>query len=154
MEDLAAANVSSNATMLALVETVRRETEARDRKVDILERNHRQLRWLVGAVCFAVVVMLVLGAINAYNLASTKEQQEQIKGINHTLLDCVNSTGDCGQINAAQQAKILDEVKKYELIGFYCIRRNTAAEDPGGENFLKCMAALYPGGPTLTGRWP
>lgn len=154
LEDLAAANMASNETMLRLVEEVRADTVARDKKIDLLERNHRQMRWLVVAVCCAVVVMLGLGITNAVNLAQASDQQNQIKEINHTLLDCVNSTGSCGQVNAQNQAKILEEVKKYELIGFYCIRNNTAATDPKGENFLKCMNKLYPGGPQLEGRWP
>lgn len=154
IEGLAAANMSSNATMLALVHEVRAETEARDKKIDLLERNHRQMQWLVVAVCCATVLMLTLGVVNAVNLASTRSQQDQVKDINHTLLDCVNSTGSCGQINASNQQKIVDEVKKYELIGFYCIRNNSAASDPRGENFLKCMNKLYPGGPQLEGRWP
>ena len=154
LEDLVAANLSSNETMLALVDTVRAETAARDRKIDILAKNHRQMNWLLGAVSGAVCLMLGLGTINAINLAAAKDQQDQIREINSTLLDCVNSTGNCGQINAQNQARILDQVKQYELTGFYCIRNNQATVDPKGEAFLKCMEKLYPGGPMLQGRWP
>lgn len=154
MEELVAANHESNATMLALVEHVRKETAARDRKIEVLEKTHRQTRYLVIAVCGAVLVMLGLGIVNAINLAATKDQQDQTRRINAFLLDCVNSTGECGRANAVKQAEILQSVKQYELTGFYCIRTNPGTEDPKGENFLKCMERLYPGGPTLNGRWP
>lgn len=152
IDELIEANSSSNATMLALVESVRRETEARDRKVDMLEKNHQQMNWVIVGVGVLVVIMLGLGITNAINLAATKDQQNQTRQINTLLLDCVNSTGACGQANAVQQAKILDTVKQYELTGFYCARTNPANVDPDGEDFLKCMNRLYPGGPTLSGR--
>lgn len=152
IEDLVAANNKSNATMLALVENVRQETVARDRKIDVLERNHRQVNFLIAAVCMAIVVLLALGITNAINLASARRQQEQTKEINSTLLDCVRATGECGQLNSARQAAILQSVKQYELTGFYCIRINPATADPKGQAFLDCMERLYPGGPTLSGR--
>jgi hypothetical protein len=92
-----------------------------------------------------VVALLALAVANAFNIAAARD-------INHTLLDCVNLTGNCGRQNAAQQAKIVDQVKEYNLIGFYCIRTNPGPVDPKGEAFLKCMERLYPGGPTLSER--
>lgn len=154
MENLVSANTASNATMLSLIESVRGETAARDRKIAVLEKNHRQTQILVLMVCAATLFMLTLGVINAVNISRAKDQQMQIRQINNTLLDCLNSTGTCGQVNQANQARILEEVKRYELTGFYCIRTNPATADPKGESFLKCMKKLYPGGPELQGRWP
>lgn len=154
IDDLIAANESSNRSMLALVESVRQETAARDRKIDVLEKNHRQMNYVMAAVCAAIAVMLALGTVNAINLASGRAQQEQIRQLNGVMLDCVNSTGACGQANAVQQARILDSVKQYELTGFYCLRNNPGTADPKGEAFLACMKRLYPGGPTLQGRTP
>lgn len=152
IEDLVEANQASNATMLALVDHVRKETEARDRKIEVLEKNHKQTRVLVLLMGFTAIVLLGLAVVNAVNISAAREQQDQVKDLNGIMLDCVNSTGACGQANAVQQARILDSVKQYELTGFYCARTNPANVDPKGEDFLACMARLYPGGPTLSNR--
>ncbi len=142
--------------MLALVETVRRETEARDRKIAAMAHQQRQLRWAIVLVCVGITILLVVAAINATNIAANRKQADQIALVaakvdrtNSLLLDCLNATGQCGKVNAEQQQRLLSEVKKYELTGFYCIRTNPADRDPRGEAFLKCMERLYPGGPTL-----
>lgn len=148
-DSLVEANNESNRTMLALVNTVRAETAARDRKVDALDRNIRQMRLVIVMVAATIVVLLTIGVFNAINLNQTRESQHQVEALNQTVLDCVNGTGDCGRINAQNQDRVLNEVKKYNLIGFYCIRNNPATDDPQGADFLQCMARLYPGGPTL-----
>jgi hypothetical protein len=159
VEDLVAANNESNKTMLSLVHRVREETAARDRKVDALEKAHRQMRWVIMLSVVLIVFLLTLGVINAFNLNSTRKSQRQVQAIaastdqtNRTLLDCVNSTGVCGQVNAANQAKILDTVKLYELTVLYCARTNPQPVDPSGDKFIACVAKLYPGGPTLNRR--
>lgn len=152
VEELVAANHESNRTMADLVDHVRKETQARDRKIDVLEKNNKQTRMLTYMLGGTMLVLLMLAVFNAFNIAAANRQQDQIRAINATLLDCVNSTGECGRVNTANQARILDQVKQYELTGFYCIRNNPAQADPEGEQFLKCMQRLYPGGPTLNGR--
>lgn len=159
IEELVAANEASNRTMVDLVRNVQAETEARDRKVDALAKSQHMQRILSGLGVVCISLVLVLAIINAFELASTRRAAhkqamiaEQVQKTNDTLLDCLNTTGQCGQINSANQAKILDEVKKYELTGFYCIRNNPAIKDPNGEKFLKCVNELYPGGPQLNGR--
>lgn len=134
MEDLVNANSESNRTMLALVEQVRRETEARDRKIDVMERSQRQMRVLVYLVGVATVILLAVAVVNAFNIAQARDQQRQVRAI------------------ASQQPEIVERVKEYNLVGFYCIRTNPASEDPQGEAFLKCMQRLYPNGPTLLER--
>jgi hypothetical protein len=152
VEELVAANNESNQTMMALVEHVRQETVANDRKIEELRRNTKQFRNLMYALVVTMAFLLVIAGVNAYNLAESKKEQEQIEAINRTLLDCQNSTGECGRANAQNQKRLLDEVKEYELTGFYCIRTNPAQRDPDGDAFLKCMDRLYPNGPTLNGR--
>lgn len=159
VEELVAANHQSNQTMLDLMDHVRRETEARDRKVDVLEENNRQTRLLLFMVGGAVVVLILLAIFNAIGITSARRNAERTTAIaanvdktNQTLLDCINSRGQCGQVNAANQLELLDEVKKYNLVGFYCIRTNTAVKDPKAIAFQACMQRLYPGGPTLSGR--
>lgn len=159
LEELVAANHSSNKTMMALVDQVRKETEARDRKIDVLEQNNKQTRLLLYMVGGAVVILVLLAIFNAIGITAARENVDTTAKIarnvdvtNQTLLDCLNSQGVCGQVNAAQQQEILDEVKKYNLVGFYCIRNNPGTADPKAEKFLKCMERLYPGGPTLTER--
>jgi hypothetical protein len=142
VEHLVAANQESNRTMMALVDGVRRETVARDRKVESLDKNFRQMQWVTVLVGAAILVMLVVGVFNAFNLAATRKT-------NHTLLDCVNSTGSCGQANQANQAKILDTVKLYELTVLYCARTNPRDVDPNGDKFIACVNTLYPGAPQL-----
>jgi hypothetical protein len=159
VEHLVAANEESNRTMRALVEGVKHETEARDRKVEALDKNYRQLRWVIVLVGFSTMVLMVIGVINAINLNSARKSNQQAKNIaagvaatNQTLLDCVNSTGTCGQVNAANQAKILDTVKLYELTVLYCARTNPRDVDATGDKFLKCVNDLYPGAPQLDRR--
>lgn len=145
IEELVRSNDESNRTMVSLVERVREETEARDRKVDALEKGHRQVRWVIVLAVILVLFLLTLGVINAINLTNTR-------ATNQTLLDCVNATGACGQVNAESQTRILDTVKKYELTVLYCARTNPQPIDPKGDKFLACVDALYPGGPQLNRR--
>jgi hypothetical protein len=159
LEELVAANKQSNQTMVDLVDHVQKETEARDRKVEVLEQNNAQTRLLLYMVGGAVAILILLAAFNAISISNARKNVDttariamKVDATNQTLLDCLNSQGVCGQVNAAQQSQILDEVKKYNLVGFYCIRTNPALKDPKGEAFLKCMERLYPGGPTLSER--
>lgn len=159
VEELVAANNQSNNTMINLVETVRQETAARDRKVDALERSSHQMRILMVIGIIALVGLLVLATFNAINITQTRaaahKQASIALNVQHTndlLLDCLNSTGQCGQVNQANQAKILDEVKKYELTVIYCARTNPQPIDANGDKFIACVAKLYPGGPQLNGR--
>lgn len=156
IEELVTANAESNKTMLNLVNRVREETAARDRKVDALERTTRQMQWVIGSAAVLIAVLLVLAVFNAINLNETRKSQKTVAAIaestqetNRTLLDCVNSTGQCGQVNQANQAKILDTVKLYELTVIYCARTNPQNVDPMGNKFVACVSQLYPGGPTL-----
>ncbi len=149
MEDLVAANQASNATMVGLIESVRKETAARDRKVDELDRNTKQLRKITIAAVIVCVLLLCMAFFNAYNVVGTRQIAERSDQTNDLLLDCLNSRGQCGQFNAQQQKQVLDEVKKYNLTGFYCIRNNPATEDPNAAKFVACMERLYPGGPKL-----
>lgn len=159
MEELVSANARSQATMIKLVESVRAETKARDRKVDALAMAQKsaQRGQRIGIV--ALVCLLFMAVFNAFNVLETRHNAERsakiaddVKKTNSLLLDCVNSSGECGKWNAEQQRKTLDEIKKYELTGFYCIRNFPATADPDGEKFLTCMERLYPGGPKLNGK--
>ncbi len=159
MEDLVSANQASNTTMISLIETVRKETAARDRKVDALEENQRVLKKLTTLAVAVCSLLLFMALFNAYNVLETRHNAERsaqisedVKKTNDLLLDCLNSTGECGAFNAQQQKQVLDEVKKYELTGFYCIRNNPADSDPKAEKFLECMNRLYPGGPQLNSK--
>jgi hypothetical protein len=142
VEHLVAANEESSRTMLALVEGVRQETAARDRKVEALDKNLHQMRTVTWLAAAALIILLVLAVFNAFNLDASRKT-------NHTLLDCVNSTGRCGQINQGNQAKILDTVKLYELTVLYCARTNPRDVDPNGDKFIACVNQLYPGAPQL-----
>lgn len=156
LDGLVEANQTSNSTMIRLIEQVRKDTETRDRKITAMEHQQKQLRWAIILVCVGIAVLLVVAGINATNIASTRKAQKNTEVIarsvdvtNKTLLDCINETGECGRSDAARQKELLDEVKLYELTGFYCIRNNPATADPQAEAFLKCMQDLYPGGPVL-----
>jgi hypothetical protein len=156
VEHLVAANRESNRTMHELVDGVRRETEARDRKVEALDKNLQQMRWVSWMVGAAIVILLIVGVSNAYNLASARKSAKQTRDIaakagqiNNTLLDCLNSTGVCGKVNQENQTRILDTVKLYELTVIYCARTNPVNVDPKGDKFLACVSKLYPTGPKL-----
>ncbi len=152
LEDLVTANNESNVTMLALVEHIKRDLEARDRKIETVAASTRSMRKLALAMVVMMLVLMGIAAINATNLAAQRATARDAKATNALLLDCVNARGACGQLNAQQQRLILDEVKKYELTGFYCLRTNPQTADPRGASFLQCMERLYPGGPKLQGR--
>lgn len=149
VEELVRANADSNETMIKLVKSVREETRARDRKVEALDKQVRQGRFLVILSIVCVLFLLLIAIINATNIAKQRETSRQVQATNSLLLDCLNRQGECGRWNAEQQALLLDEVKRYELTGFYCIRNNPQVKDPNGEAFLKCVNRLYPGGPQL-----
>lgn len=156
VEELIAANHESNRTMATLVKSVRDETAARDRKVEALEKSHRQVRWVIALVGVLIVVLMTIGVFNAINLYKSRQAQSNTRDIaagvaanNRTLLDCVNMTGSCGQLNQQNQVRILDTVKKYELTVIYCARTHPSAQDPKGDAFLACVKKLYPGGPQL-----
>lgn len=159
LEELVAANQRSTDTMLSLIDTVRQETAARDRKIFAMEKQQKQLRLAIALVCVGISILVLVGIINATNIYNTRKQQDQLAAVavevdqaNRVLLDCINATGECGRVNAQHQKELLDEVKKYELVGFYCIRLNPATADPKAEAFLKCMERLYPNGPVLEDR--
>lgn len=130
IDELVAANRRSNATMVALVDEVRREADARDRKIAVLEKNNRQTAFVMVMVAVMTLLLLGLAIVNALAIDSTRDQAARLEDI----------------------AAVTDTVKQYELTGFYCIRTNPATADPEGEAFLDCMERLYPGGPMLSGR--
>lgn len=159
VEELVESNNESNRTMLALVRQVQADTEQRARKVDLLEEQQARAGKLLIVSTAALFFLLVLAVFNAVSItqASANARRTAIiakdaEQTNNTLLDCLNATGECGKINAKNQVKVLDEVKKYELTGFYCARTNPVAVDPSGEKFIECMKRLYPSGPILNGR--
>lgn len=156
VEELIAANNQSNKTMMNLVERVQDETAARDRKVEALERSHRQVRWVIVLAVILALFLIALGIINAVNLNSTRRSQSQVAQIaanadqtNRTLLDCINARGACGQANAAAQRQVLNQVKLYDLTVIYCARTNPISVDADGTKFVACVKSLYPDGPTL-----
>lgn len=159
LEELIRANAESNDTMTNLVNHIRLETEARDRKIDVLAKNNRSIHRQTVALSIAMVILVLIAVFNASNvLAGRKLAQktatiaQDTRSTNALLLDCLNSTGQCGRVNAREQALTLDEVKKYELTVLYCVRTNPQLVDKNGEKFLACVDRLYPGGPTLNGR--
>lgn len=159
LEELVRANAESNDTMISLVEQVRHDAEARAKKVDLLERGMRQTSRLLKMLGAVLVCLLVVAGINAFNIQQTSRQADvtariarDTQATNAQLYDCTNSQGACGKRNIENTKRILDEVKLYELTGFYCIRTNPQQVDKTGEQFLACMKRLYPTGPTLKGR--
>lgn len=156
LEELILANVNSNATMVDLVERVRQDAVMQGTKVDLLEKGQRQTRRLLVMVSVALLLMVIIGVINAVNIGQTRRNAEitakTAKDAGDTyalLLDCLNSRGECGKRNAEASKATLDEVKKYELTVLYCVRINPQVEDAAGRKFLDCVNRLYPGGPQL-----
>lgn len=159
VESLVAANAASNATMLRLVEGVREDAHLREKKVDLLERGLQQTHRLLLMVGVTIILMIGLGVANALNInaarhnaAVTAATAKDANGTYALLLDCLNSRGECGKLNAENGKKTLDEVKLYELTVLYCVRINPAADDPKGDLFIDCVSRLYPGGPVLKNR--
>lgn len=159
LEELIRANAESSETMAALVESVHEETAARDRKLEQLAENNRQMHRLAWLLAAAMAVLMVMAVVNAVNISTARRSASQTADIardarstNQLLLDCLNATGSCGKQNAQAQKKILDEIKKYELTVIYCARTNPQQLDDSGSKFIACVDRLYPGGPDLNGR--
>lgn len=159
LEELIRANAESNATMAALVERVQEETKARDRKLEQLAKNNREMHRLGWLIVVSMALLLVMAAINAFNIGQARKNAgvtakiaRDTRSTNQTLLDCLNAAGQCGKQNAQQQKTILDEIKKYELTVIYCARTNPQQVDATGGKFIACVDRLYPGGPDLNGR--
>lgn len=159
VEELVAANAASNATMSRLVDNVRKDAQKREQKIELLENESRQIRRLLVMVGVAIVLLLVVGAFNAYNTAQAKRNAEQTAqaakdaaSTNQLLLGCFDVNSQCSKLNAQKQKELLDEIKLYELTALYCVRLNPAVEDPKGDEFLACVKRLYPTGPHLKGR--
>lgn len=159
VEGLIQANNESNENMQRLVESVRAETRARDRKVEVLEKNQHQLRVLSFVGVVAICCLIVMAVFNAYNTTATRRNAERaaqialaVKQINQTMLDCTNGTGECGKKNAASLNYALNEIKKYELTVIYCARTNPQPLDPKGSKFRLCIEELYPNGPKLNSK--
>lgn len=156
VERLVRANVESNDTMRDLVERVRHDSHMRERKIDLLEDGLRQTRQLLLMVGTAIVILVIVGLINATmifqarrNAAVTAGVARDAQATYSLLLDCLNVTGECGKRNVAQTKAALDEIKKYELVVMYCARTNPQPVDQDGSKFVLCVDGMYPGGPEL-----
>lgn len=159
VEQLARANEASNATLLRLVERVQQDAKMRQRKVDLLEEGQRQQHKLMILVAAVLIMMVVVGVINAINIYDTRRNAAAVaataKDAQRTyklLLGCLDVNEPCGKNGAERTKESLEEIKRYELTGFYCARTNPVAVDPSGDKFLECMNRLYPGGPQLKDR--
>ncbi|MET0698591.1 MAG: hypothetical protein ABWY93_02905 [Mycobacterium sp.] len=159
IQELIRANTASNNTMRQLIASVQAETRVRDRKVELLIATQRHVRNLMRTVIVVMALVLLVAGLNAYNINAGKRNAAQTAAIlervnvnNGLLLDCLNRTGRCGQVNAEQERQVLNEVKRYELTVIYCARSNLQATDVANRLFLACINRLYPGGPALAGR--
>lgn len=156
VEALAQATARSNKTMLDLVERVRHDAEAHERKVDLLAAGLRQttrVLWLLAVVLVAVLAMAFINfatiAEAKRNGAVTAQAARDAQSTYKLLYGCFEPNSQCSKVNAAKQKTALDEIKKYELTALYCLRTNPGADDPRGDKFIACLNTLYPGGPQL-----
>lgn len=156
VEKLAEANARSNKTMLTLVQKVSEDAFMRERKVELLEQGLRQTHKILVLVVVALAVTITMAFINFYNIQTarrnaevTAEAARDAKGTYALLYGCFEPSSQCSKLNTAKQKQILDEIKKYELVAFYCIRTNPGTVDPDGKDFIACVNRLYPGGPQL-----
>jgi hypothetical protein len=153
------ANDRSAAAMMGLVSQVQRDAELRERKVDLLERSHRDMKRLLLLVAAGLVVILSLGLTNAVNLYNARRNAAITAGIarnaastNALLYDCLNSQGECGKRNAAEQKRLLAEISRYELVLAHCDRITPANTDPNGDRLTECVDRVFgPNGVTLKG---
>jgi hypothetical protein len=156
IEQLVRANQESNDTMRRLVDNVRHDAEMREKKINLLEAGIQQTHriiWMVGVV---FLLLIGLAIVNAVNLTRARQQASvtarTARDANRTyalLLDCLNDRGECGSRSAAANKAVIDDVKRHQLAVIYCARIHPQAADPDAQQFLKCVAQIYPGGPTL-----
>lgn len=159
VEKLAAANDASNKTLLNLVQRVAEDARIREKKVQMLDAGMKQTRMLLIMLGIGLILLVGLGIANFANIAEARRNAEVVahaakdaKGTYDLLYGCFQPDSDCAKRSAQQQKVSLDEIKKYELTGFYCARTNPAVADPNGDAFIECMNRLYPGGPQLNDR--
>lgn len=153
--DLVAANERSASAVMGLVSEVRRDADLRDRKIDLLERSHQDMKRLMILVAAGLLIILILGVTNMVNLSNarrnaavTADIAKDARSTNGLLYDCLNSQGECGRRNTEANKKVLDEIKRYELVLKHC-DRITALPDPDGDKLLACVRHYYRDGPTL-----
>lgn len=157
LNHLSQTNVESNATMVGLAGEVKRDADARERKVELLEAAQRQTRHLLALVGIILVLMVAVGVINASNIYRTRQNAAVTRGIAEDtrstytlLLDCLDTTnGTCGKQNTTRTAALLDDLKRYELVAIYCARLNPRVDDPTDAGFFTCIQQHYPNGPTV-----
>jgi hypothetical protein len=156
VEDLARANAESNHTLMRLVQKVSDDATMRERKVDLLERSMRQGHRLLILLTVVLIALLMVGAVNAANIASARRNAEvtaqSARDSANTyalLLDCLNSRGECGKRNAQQTKSYLDEVKVYELVLASCDRAHPVTDDADSKQFIDCVKRHFPNGPVL-----
>lgn len=149
VEELAEANARSNQTLVDLMAKVQQDAYMREKKVDLLDEGLHQTRKLLAMVGIALVLLLGLAAANFISINQTRKSAAITADTNKLLYGCFDSRSECSRVNQAQQTRLLDEIKKYELTALYCARINPQIADPHGEAFITCLKELYPSGPTL-----
>jgi nitrogen fixation-related uncharacterized protein len=159
VDNLIAANAASNATLTRLVDKVREDAANRERKIELLEAESKQMRRILIGVSITAAALVVLALFNAITISQARHNAQQTANAardaastNKLLLGCFTPESECSRLNAEQQKAFLNEIKKYELVGFYCLRTNTVTEDPNGTKLTACINRLYPGGPQLPNR--
>lgn len=155
--ELSRSTTESTSTMEHLVEQVRRDANAREKKIQVLEvtlDRTRRLQQFMGA---GLVLLLALAVFNASTLSAVRANAlvsadiaKDSQGTYRLLLDCLDQVhGACGKQTAVQTAKLLEQIKQYELTVIFCARTHPAVEDPDGVKFRVCVNQLFPGGPQL-----
>jgi hypothetical protein len=159
VEQLVQANAASNATLRNLVEKVQLDAGNRERKIELLETESKQIRKLLALVGLAVVLLLGLAVVNLIGISQARESAatsaaaaRDAQSTNNLLYGCFEPNSQCAQQNKKTQTQILDEIKVYTLSAIYCSRENPSAQDATNNAFLSCLKRIYPNGPTLKGR--
>jgi hypothetical protein len=151
IERLVAANAASNATMQRLVENVRMDADNRERKIELLERESRQIRRLLLLVGIAIALLFALALVNALSIQEARRNAARTAGIadsvastNTLLLSCFDVASECAKLNAKAQKAQNDDLKAYQLTVAYC-------QAAGGDEdaLLACVKKRYPTGPEL-----
>lgn len=157
LAELSRSTTESTSTMEGLVEQVRRDADARELKIQVLERNLSRMQRLQNLVLVGLAGLLILGVFSAISLNQARRNAlvtaniaRDSQGTYGLLADCLDQVhGTCGKRTAAQTAAVLAQIKQYELTVIFCARSHPSVDDRDGAKFTTCVNTLYPGGPQL-----
>lgn len=125
------------------------EAEARDRKVETLQRLTTIMVRLTGILLIGILLLIGIGAVNLYNTSRTNNVARSVASTNSLLLSCLQPNTPCSNTSAAAQKAQNDQIRQTVFVLFVCSRLNPSdpnTPDPSGNTarLVACVKTYYP----------